>query len=147
MDPKLSALRDPELLPGCRQAARHIHEAIQAGRRIVVYGDYDVDGMTGTAHSGQCLKLLGADVDYYMPQPHRRRLRPEPRGGPTLAARKAELLVTVDCGIGSVEEADTARQCGMDLIVTDHHEPGARASRALAIVHPRLPGRKYPFPD
>ena len=67
LDPKLSALRDPEQLPGCGQAAERIHEAIRAGRRIVIYGDYDVDGITGTALLRQCLKMLGADVGYYVP--------------------------------------------------------------------------------
>ena len=67
LDPKLSALRDPQLLPGCTEAVRRIHEAVAAGKRIVVYGDYDVDGMTGTAILWLCLKMLGAEVDYYVP--------------------------------------------------------------------------------
>ena len=67
LDPKLSALRDPELLPGCRDAAGRLFDAISARRRIVVYGDYDVDGMTGTAILWLCLKLLGAEVSYYVP--------------------------------------------------------------------------------
>ena len=67
LDPKLSALRDPELLPGCGDAAERLFDAIAARRRIVVYGDYDVDGMTGTAILWLCLKLLGAEVSYYVP--------------------------------------------------------------------------------
>ena len=147
LDPKLSALHDPELLPNCLQAAQHIREAIQAGRRIVVYGDYDVDGMTGTALLRQCLKLLGADVDYYIPNRLDEGYGLNHEAIRSLAAQKAQLLVTVDCGIGSVEEAVTVRQCGLDLIVTDHHEPGLVLPEALAIVHPRLPGHKYPCPS
>ena len=67
LEPKLSALRDPELLPGCAHAAERIHAAVAAGRRIVIYGDYDVDGITGTALLWQCLKMLGANVGYYIP--------------------------------------------------------------------------------
>jgi single-stranded-DNA-specific exonuclease len=145
LEPKLSALRDPEELPGCGQAARLIREAVDAGRRIIVYGDYDVDGVTGTALLCQCLKLLGADVGYYIPHRLEEGYGLNDEAIRTLAARKAGLIVTVDCGIASVAEAATARACGLDLIVTDHHEPGAALPEALAIVHPRLPGGSYPF--
>lgn len=147
LDPKLSALRDPSLLPGCAEATQRIGAAVAAGRRIVVYGDYDVDGITGTALLRQCLKLLGGDVGYYVPHRldegyglNREALR-------TLAAEKAELVITVDCGITSLAPAATARECGIELIVTDHHEPGERLPEASAIVHPRLPGSDYPFPS
>ena len=145
LDPKLSALRDPELLPGCRAAAQRIHAAVGAGRRIVVYGDYDVDGMTGTAILWLCLKLLGAEVRYYVPHRADEGYGLNAEALRTLAAEGTDLLVTVDCGIGSVEEAALARQLGIDLIVTDHHEPGPSLPDASAIVHPRLPGGGYPF--
>ena len=67
LDARLSGLRDPELLPGIAEAAERIYAAIQARRKIVVYGDYDADGMTGTAILLSCLKLLGADASYYVP--------------------------------------------------------------------------------
>ena len=140
LDPKLSALRDPELLPGCSLAAERIHAAVRAGRRIAVYGDYDVDGMTGTAILWLCLRLLGAEVRYYVPHRADEGYGLNVEALRTLAADKTELLVTVDCGIGSVEEAALARQLGIDLIVTDHHEPGPVLPEASAIVHPRLPG-------
>ncbi len=146
LDPKLSGLHDPELLPGCLQAAQRIHEAIRAGRRIVIYGDYDVDGMTGTALLRQCVRLLGGEVDYYIPNRLDEGYGLNHEAIRTLAAQKAKLLITVDCGIHSVAEANTARECGLDLIVTDHHEPGAVLPEALAIVHPRLPGHTYPCP-
>ena len=145
LDPKLSALRDPEMLPGCRQAARLIHEAVAAGKRIFVYGDYDVDGVTGTAILCQCLKMLGAEAGYYIPSRLDEGYGLNEEAIRTLAARKAELIVTVDCGIGSVAEAALARQSGLELIVTDHHEPGPALPEAAAIVHPRLPGEEYPF--
>ncbi len=145
LDPKLSALRDPELLPGCRLAAERLHAAAANRRRIVVYGDYDVDGMTGTAILWLCLKLLGAEVRYYIPNRIDEGYGLNSEAVRALAAEKAELLVTVDCGIGSVAEAAVARELGLELIVTDHHEPGPRLPDAAAIVHPRLPGGNYPF--
>ncbi len=145
LDPKLSALRPPEELPGCAEAARHIHQAVAANRRIVVYGDYDVDGMTATAILWLCLRMLGARASYYVP--HRVEegygLHADAIG--KLAAESAGLIITVDCGIGSVEEAQQARRLGVDLIITDHHEPPAVLPEALSIVHPRLPGAAYPF--
>jgi len=145
LDPKLSALRDPDDLPGCARAAERIHQAIAEGQRIVVYGDYDVDGMTGTAVLYRCLKLLGAEAGYYVPH------RAEEGYGLNAEAIRAQasqntgLIVTVDCGIGGAPEAQLARQLGMEMVITDHHEPGARLPDAAAIVHPRLPGAEYPF--
>jgi single-stranded-DNA-specific exonuclease len=145
LDPKLTHLRDPEHLPGCSVAAERIHEAIGAGRRIVVYGDYDVDGITGTAILRQCIKMLGGDVGYYVPHRVDEGYGLNCEAIRSLAAQGAELIVTVDCGIASVQEAGTARECGVELIVTDHHQPGRRLPEAAAIVHPVLPGSRYPF--
>jgi single-stranded-DNA-specific exonuclease len=145
LDPKLSALRDPNLLPGCQEAAQRIHAALAAGRRILVYGDYDVDGMTGTAILWLCLKLLGAEVGYYIPNRVDEGYGLNSEAIRTLAADKNELLVTVDCGIGSADEAILAAELGVELIITDHHEPGPQLPQAAAIVHPRLPGSDYPF--
>jgi single-stranded-DNA-specific exonuclease len=145
LDPKLSALREPELLPGCCQAAERVQAAIAAGRRIVIYGDYDVDGMTGTAILWLCLKLLGAEVSYYVPHRVDEGYGLNCEAIRTLAAEKATLLLTVDCGIGSREEAALARELGIELVITDHHEPGPWLPEAAAIVHPRLPGSDYPF--
>ena len=145
LDPKLSSLRDPDQLPGCRQAAARIHEAIRAAQRIVVYGDYDVDGITGTAILRQCLKMLGGDVGYYVPHRIDEGYGLNHEAIRSLASEKAELIVTVDCGIGSVDEAVTACQCGLELIVTDHHQPPCRLPDVAAVVHPALPGHEYPF--
>ncbi|MEN6405175.1 MAG: single-stranded-DNA-specific exonuclease RecJ [Thermoguttaceae bacterium] len=145
LDPKLSHLREPERLPGCAEAARRIHQAVQAGRRIAVYGDYDVDGMTGTALLWSCLKLLGADARYYIPHRVDEGYGLHDEAIRSLAAEGVQMLVTVDCGIGSLAEAEVARQLGVELIVSDHHEPRERLPEAAAVVHPRLPGADYPF--
>jgi single-stranded-DNA-specific exonuclease len=145
LDPKLADLRDPQLLPGCEDAARLIHQAVRANKRICIHGDYDVDGMTGTALLYLALRLLGAEASYYIPH------RVDEGYGLSCetirakAAEKIDLIVTVDCGIGSVEEAALARQLGVDLIITDHHEPGPQLPDASVVVHPRLPVGGYPF--
>ena len=128
LDPKLSALRDPELLPGCREAAERILDAVAARRRIVVYGDYDVDGMTGTAILWLCLKLLGAEVSYYVPHRIDEGYGLNCEAIRTLAAEKAEVLVTVDCGIGSVRRGGAGPGTGHRA---DHHRP-SRAWPAVA---------------
>jgi single-stranded-DNA-specific exonuclease len=148
LDSRLTELRDPETLPGVPAAADRIVAAVQAGRRITIYGDYDVDGVTATSLLWHCLQLAGGKVEYYVP--HR---LDEGYGLNCEALAKLHerdpgmLVVTVDCGICSVQEADYARQLGLELIITDHHQQGAELPRADELVHPRLPGTSYPFGD
>jgi len=145
LDSRLSDLRDPADLPGCALAAEIIEGAVRQGKRIVIYGDYDVDGMSGTAILRQCLKMLGANVGYYVPSRLEEGYGLNTEAITRLAADKTELVVTVDCGISSIAQAAAARQCGVELVITDHHEAGATLPDAAAIVHPRLPGTRYPF--
>ncbi len=145
LEPKLTTLRDPDLLPGATAAAEIILRAISERQRIIVYGDYDVDGMTATSLLWQCLTLLGANVGYYVPHRLEEGYGLNREALATLAKQGAKLIVTVDCGIASVDEAAAARELGMQLIVTDHHQPGPALPDAAAIVHPGLPGQGYPF--
>jgi single-stranded-DNA-specific exonuclease len=123
LDAKLSGLRDPELLPGAVQAAEILQGAIRDGRRITVYGDYDADGMTATAILLLCLRLLGAKADFYVPHRIDEGYGLNHEAIRCLAFEGAQVLVTVDCGIASVAEAETAAECGLTLIITDHHQP------------------------
>lgn len=145
LDSKLTGLRDPELLPGISDAATRVHEAIRQNRRIVIYGDYDADGMTATAILYNCLTLLNADVGYYVPNRLDDGYGLNNEALKTLVTRGASLVITVDCGISAIEQADTARELGLELIITDHHQLADRLPDAAAIVHPRLPGHDYPF--
>lgn len=145
LESKLSGLREPELLPGAAAAADRVHSAIAARQKIVIYGDYDADGMTGASILLSCLKLLGADCSYYVPNRLEEGYGLNKEALRNLRERGAELVVSVDCGITSVEEAELAKQIGIELIVTDHHEFAERLPDAAAIVHPRLPGSSYPF--
>lgn len=145
LDAKLTELRDPELLPGLPQAADLIYNAIRDKRRIVVYGDYDADGMTATALLFRCLRMVGGNVGYYVPNRMDEGYGLNNEALKRLADEGASQIISVDCGIASVEEADTARELGLELIITDHHQMAERLPAAAAIVHPLLPGHDYPF--
>jgi single-stranded-DNA-specific exonuclease len=144
LDSPLTGLHPPGLLPGVSEAANRILAAVREGRKVCVYGDYDVDGLTGSSILLQGLRLLGAQPDLHVPHRledgyglHIDSLR-------KLAESGTKVVVTVDCGIASVAEAEEARRLGLELIVTDHHEMKDRLPDAL-LVHPRLPGTRYPF--
>ncbi len=145
---RLTDLFDPSQLPGVDQAVDRITAAIKDKRRITIYGDYDVDGVTATSVLWHCLSLAGATVDYYIPC----RME-EGYGLNSNAIRQlhtedpGRLLVSVDCGIASVDEAAIAEELGLELIVTDHHHIGPELPSASCLVHPRLPGTNYPFGD
>ncbi len=145
LDAPLSGLHPPELLPGVSEAAARLLDAVRQGRRVCVYGDYDVDGVTGAAILLQGLRLLGAKPDLYVPHRleegyglNRDALR-------DIASKGVAVVVTVDCGICSVAEAEEALRLGLELIVTDHHEMKETLPEAAVLVHPRLPGTAYPF--
>lgn len=142
---RLSDLRPPEELPGVAAAAELMQRAVTDGRKIVIYGDYDVDGMTATSILLKCLRLLGADPTYYVPHRLDEGYGLNGEALRSLAEQGASLIVTVDCGISAIEEAAIARELGMQLVVTDHHALSDRLPAADAIVHPRLPGTAYPF--
>ena len=142
---KLTTLRDPDELPGVPAAADRIHAAIAGRHKIVIYGDYDADGMTATAILVSCLRLLGADVAYYVPNRLDEGYGLSCDALRTLAENGASLVISVDCGITSVREAELAKELGLELIITDHHEFAEQLPAAAAIVHPRLPGHNYPF--
>jgi single-stranded-DNA-specific exonuclease len=145
---KLADLHDPNLLPGIPEAAERVIAALKAGRRITIYGDYDVDGMTAVSILWRCIKAAGGKVDYYIPC-----RREEGYGLNSEAIRKlseedpARLLITVDCGVCSVTEAAVARELNLELIITDHHTMADQLPDAACVVHPRRPGSQYPFPE
>src|SRR5262249_8568242 len=113
-------------------------------RRICIYGDYDVDGTTGTALLLGLLTRIGAETEFYVPNrlDEGYGLNLESIGH--LARSGVSVGVTVDCGITSMAEAEEARRLGVELIVTDHHEFKAELPAAAVLVHPRLPGSTYP---
>lgn len=142
----LSSCYDPFLMKGMSSAVERIRTAISGKEKILVYGDYDVDGMTAVTVLYMALNNLGAIVQTYIPN----RLE-EGYGLNITAIKKAQrdgvsLIVTVDCGIGSFAEIEHAKAYKIDVIVTDHHEVvGSRLPAAYAIINPLQEGCKYPF--
>ncbi len=139
LSPSLRGMHPPEALPNAVEAARRLAAAARDGRRVVIYGDYDVDGMTATAILWHGLKLAGAEVDYYIPRRLEEGYGLNMQAIEQLADEGADLVITVDCGVTAVEQAARARELGLELIITDHHQPGPRRPDAL-IVHPTAEG-------
>lgn len=145
LKPKLSDLRNPSLLPGMAAATERIMASVGTGEPIVIYGDYDADGMTGTSILYLCLKRLGANVAYHLPSRSEDGYGLHVHSVERLAEHGKRLIITVDCGIASVDAARRCRELGVGLVITDHHGYGAELPIADAIVHPALPGSDYPF--
>ncbi len=143
--PQLRDLHAPESLPGVAEASRRIADAVRAKRRIVLYGDYDVDGTTGVAILWHVLRLAGGDVSFYVPHRIDEGYGLNLDAVTALANEGAELIVSVDCGITACDIADSLTDRGVGLIITDHHTPHERIPRAAAIVHPSV-GGSYPNP-
>jgi single-stranded-DNA-specific exonuclease len=146
LQPKLTQLIDPKLMPGIEPAVHRIKHAIRAKEKITIYGDYDVDGITGVAMLWQILKLLGANVDYYIPHRIDEGYGLNAEAVRLLANSGTKLLITVDCGITAFPSAALAGELGIDLIITDHHHLEDKLPRAVAIVHPALE-KDYPNQD
>src|SRR5438445_6191560 len=145
LDAPMKGLHPPDLLPGVREAADRLLDAVRQGKRICVYGDYDVDGTAGTAILWQMFHLLGGQADFYVPHRLDEGYGLNSDALRQIAQKGARVVVTVDCGIGSIAEAEEARRLGLELIVTDHHELKEILPAADVLVHPRLPGSAYPF--
>ncbi|HJW09799.1 MAG TPA: DHH family phosphoesterase, partial [Holophagaceae bacterium] len=139
LDPAWSRSTDPHLLPGVDEAVARIRAGIERKERMVVYGDYDVDGVTASALLLRVLEKLGADASFFIPNRFSdgyglhldciRELK---------EARNPQLLISVDCGVRSVEEVRASSELGLDWIITDHHGLGPELPPACAVVHPHL---------
>lgn len=137
-------LPDPFLLMDMDMAAGRVGVAMTAQEKIAVFGDYDVDGITATCLLTDFLRSNGADVVSYIPGRLEEGYGLNPIALRQLAAQGVKLIVTVDCGITAVAEAELCHQLGMDLVITDHHECKERMPRAVAIVDPHRPDDTYP---
>ncbi len=140
-----ASIHDPFLMHGMTEAVARIEQALDNGEKILVYGDYDADGVTSTTVMLNVLLDLGADVSFKIPNrfihgygPHEALFREAHDEG-------VQLIITVDNGISGIEPIRVAKELGMDVIVTDHHEPGDELPPADIILHPRIPEGHYPF--
>ncbi len=144
--PTLDMLHDPGVDPALVAAAERLMRAARDGEPIVIYGDYDVDGITGAAILWQALRLADANARVYIPHRVEEGYGLNADAVDQLADEGIRLLVTVDCGVTSAAEVARARERGMDVLVTDHHEPDpGRLPDATVLVDPKLPDSAYPF--
>ncbi|HJV91364.1 MAG TPA: DHH family phosphoesterase [Holophagaceae bacterium] len=146
LDPSWSRSTDPHLLPGVDAAVARIRLALERRERIAIYGDYDVDGVTATALLMRVLERLGAEVDFFIPNRFNdgyglhldciRELK---------EARNPGLIISVDCGVRSVDEVKASAELGLEWVITDHHALGPELPAACAVVHPLLDGYANPW--
>ena len=144
LNPSLDHLHDPMLLTDMSVAVTRIMRAIARRERIAVHGDYDVDGVTSTVILRRALELLGADVTHFIPERFRDGYGLQPAAFDRLHAEGVALVISVDCGIRGADAARRARELGIDLIITDHHEPDVELPPALAVINPKRHDCAYP---
>ncbi|MGO1337808.1 MAG: DHH family phosphoesterase, partial [Leuconostoc fallax] len=137
LSPSIEQLHNPMLLHDMDKAVERLQEAAFGGEKIVIYGDYDLDGLTSTAVMYEALAILGADVSYYIPNRFNDGYGPNKAVYQKLIQDGAQLIVTVDNGVTGYDAVDCAKALGVDVIITDHHELAPTLPEAYAIVHPR----------
>ena len=138
---------DPFLLKDMDKAVRRIKTAIENGEKIIIYGDYDADGVSSTTVLLTTLRKLGAQADFYIPNRFSEGYGPNELAFREVHKNGFSLIITVDTGIAAIHEANVAKELGVDLIITDHHEPGPILPDAFAIIHPKQPECPYPFKE
>jgi single-stranded-DNA-specific exonuclease len=145
LNPALDQLHDPSLLADMPVAVERILAAIARRERIAIHGDYDVDGVTSTVILRRALELLGGEVVHFIPERLRDGYGLQPAAIERLHADGVALVISVDCGIRGADAAARARELGIDLIITDHHEPDTTLPVALAVINPKR--HDCPYPD
>jgi single-stranded-DNA-specific exonuclease len=145
LKPSLDHLLDPLLLADMQPALERLLQAVNRRERIAVHGDYDVDGITSTVILRRCLELLGGDVVHFIPERLKDGYGLQPDTIDRLHAEGARVIVSVDCGIRGLEAVQRARELGLDVVITDHHEPDEHLPPALAVINPKR--HDCPYPD
>lgn len=144
---RLADLPDPLLLPDMTRAAARVAAAIQAGETVAVHGDYDVDGISGTSLLVDGLRACGGRVDYHIPLRMRDGYGLSAAALEAAAAAGTRLVISVDCGVSAHDEAALALALGIDLVITDHHQPPPQLPAAFAIVNPQRAESTFPYRD
>jgi single-stranded-DNA-specific exonuclease len=144
LNPSLDHLHDPFLLTDLATAVDRLERAIAQKERIAIHGDYDVDGITSTVILRRALEMLGGEVVHFIPERIRDGYGLQPAAIERLHAEGVHLIVSVDCGIRGTDAARRARDLGVDLIITDHHEPEDTLPPALAVINPKRHDCRYP---
>ena len=144
--PKLSQLHNPFLMNDMDVAVRRLNKALGKKERILVYGDYDVDGTTAVALVYKFLQQFSSNIDYYIPDRNEDGYGISKRGVDYAHSTGVKLIIVLDCGIKAIEEIAYAKSLGIDFIVCDHHVPDEQLPCAVAILNPKLAGSTYPYP-
>ncbi|MCA1757025.1 MAG: single-stranded-DNA-specific exonuclease RecJ [Bacteroidales bacterium] len=145
--PRYDVLHDPFLMKDMNIAVDRISSAIDKNEKILIYGDYDVDGTTSVALLYSFLSRFSSNLDYYIPDRYSEGYGVSKEGLDYAQRNNCRVVVTLDCGIKAVEKARYARQLGLDLIICDHHLPGDTIPEAVAVLDPKQPGCNYPYKD
>lgn len=140
----LSDLPDPYLLAGMKDAVDRVMTACEHGETILIFGDYDVDGVLSVVVLTRALERLGGKVEHFIPDRLSQGYGIKESYVDIVLEKKAKLVISVDCGIKAVDFVDCANRNGIDVIITDHHQPGSALPRALAVLNPVLEGANYP---
>jgi single-stranded-DNA-specific exonuclease len=146
-NPSLDYLHDPFLMKDMDLAVDRISSAINKNERILVYGDYDVDGTTAVAMMYSFLKVRYSNVDYYIPDRYKEGYGVSFKGLDHAFEQNCKVVITLDCGIKAIEKVKYARSKGLDVIICDHHYPGNEIPRALAVLDPKQPSCSYPYKE
>ena len=144
--PKLSMLHNPFLMNDMDVAVQRLNKALGKKERILVYGDYDVDGTTSVALVYKFLQQFSSNIDYYIPDRNEDGYGISKRGVDYAYSTDVKLIIVLDCGIKAIEEIAYAKSLGIDFIVCDHHVPDEELPCAVAILNPKCPGSTYPYP-
>ena len=146
-NPSLDYLHDPFLMKDMNIAVDRISTAIKKNERILVYGDYDVDGTTAVALMYSFLKEQYSNVEYYIPDRYKEGYGVSYQGLDFAYQNNCKVVITLDCGIKAVEKVKYARSKGLDVIICDHHYPGDEIPKALAVLDPKQPSCSYPYKE
>lgn len=144
--PSLDDLHDPFLMPDMDKAVNRLNRAMGAKERIMIYGDYDVDGTTAVALVYKYLQNYYSNIEYYIPTRYEEGYGISRKSIEYAAENDVKLVVVLDCGIKAIEEISYAKQLGIDFIICDHHVPDEELPPAVAILNPKMPGSPYPCP-
>ena len=142
--PSLKDMHDPFLMPGMDKAVARLNKAMGAKERIMVYGDYDVDGTTAVALVYKYLQNFYSNIEYYIPTRYDEGYGISLRSIDYAASQGVKLIIILDCGIKAIEEIRYAKSLGIDFIICDHHVPDDELPEAVAILNPKLEGSTYP---
>ncbi len=146
-NPSLDYLHDPFMMKDMNIAVDRLSTAIKKNEKILVYGDYDVDGTTAVALVYSFLKEQFSNIDYYIPNRYKEGYGVSFQGIDFATENNCKVVITLDCGIKAVEKISYAKSKGIDVIVCDHHYPGDEIPKALAVLDPKQPGCSYPFKE